>query len=248
MSNRDNLKPDETLMTHFIMKAPPPEVPSEVHARAMSEGLWIAPVKLSYDEFTKELEKIGDSWHLRDEHTNSNKTPKTQKIIEGKHTSIWQFMRGQEPIGFCCAVQKGFGGEFERISERFGLEARKGSEIYKVGLYPDFVGQGYGHVYLPAVQIALLHGQNAVESEGIPKVPPSDFIYLNTRLSNRVDSRSFYQRLGYSNAGDERWPMSPFERPATPIVESNPDRIKRPNRALNPAANYTGPFSKRVVA
>lgn len=205
------LSNNETLMTHFIMKAPPPSVPYDVAARGMSEGLSIRALKPDYDLILSELERIGDGWHLRDEHTSASRKEKTKKILEGSNTSIWHFMRGNEAIGFCVAVKKGFGSEHVRVSERFGLEAKKGAEIYKVGLYRPFIGSGYGHNFLPAVQAALLSGQEGVEQEGIKPITPNEFIYLNTRKTNLVDSTTFYKTLGYQWAGEERWPISTTE-------------------------------------
>lgn len=250
---REPLQANETLMTHFIMKAPPPSVPSEINARGMSEGLRIQALKPDYELMLRELEKIGDGWHLRDEHTDPVKRLKSQKILEGNKTSIWHFMRGDTPIGFCCAVKKGFGGDLERIAGRFNsatthdddrVNPAKGVEIYKVGLYRDFVGKAYGFNFLPAVQHALLVGQQAVECADILEIKPSEFIYLNTRLTNAVDSREFYSRLGYSYAGQDSWPISTSEiRALQTAVAQLPSRgngVVRP-RPLIPAANFGAP-------
>ena len=245
MSESIELRPNETLMTHFIMRAPPPSMPSEVAARGLSEGLTLRALKPDYDQILEELEKIGDGWHLRDEHTDESRRDKTRKLLESSRASTWHFMRDGEPIGFCVAVKKGFCKNLPRIVENFNratenpdyrLNPNRGTEIYKVGLYEEFIGKAYGHNFLPGVQVALLNGQLGVESEGIEEIKPSDFIYLNTRLTNRVDSRQFYQKLGYAWAGEERWLISTSEVRGLQQVSGDMNGHDSHRRPLIPAA------------
>ena len=204
MLEGSNSKENKTLMAHFLMHAPPSGVPTDVLSRTSNENLYISPVHPNYDQILAELEKIGDNWHLRDEHLNPKRREKTRQKLEGENTSAWHFMRGDLAIGFCVAVKGGFNGELERIAERNQLEGDDGAEIYKVGLYPEYTNQAYGHSYLPLVQAALLNGQQPEDESFV--ISPSDFIYLNTRPDvNHVDSRNFYIQLGYQDAGEESW-------------------------------------------
>lgn len=262
MTQETALRENETLLTHYIMKAPPPSVPFEVAARFAHEGLRLKALKLDYNLILDELEKVGDGWHMRDEHTDPDQRPKTKKLLEGSRTSIWHLTRGDnhEPIGFCCAVKKGFNSELSRISTRYNaatgnpdhrVNPRNGVEVYKVGLYRDFVGAGYGHNFLPAVQAALLVGQEAVKSEGIAAIKPSEFIYLNTRLTNLVDSRNFYETLGYKYAGEDRWPVSVTEmKGIDEAVRMLPSRKLVKPRPFVQAASFSsaGPSVSGVVA
>lgn len=196
------------LMTHFLMEAPPPSIPPETMAQGLSEGLGVRAVKPTHEQIKRELERIGDGWHLRDEHVNPDRVEKTRALLEGTKTSAWQFTQNGKPIGFCVAVKGGFCGEHTRISERFNLHSRRGAEIYKVGLYPEYTGRGYGHIFLPTVQIALLNGQEGVKDQDIRSITPNEFIYLNTRETNRINSVPFYKSLGYDWAGEERFPLT----------------------------------------
>jgi len=188
----------DVVMSHFRLKAPPPEVPADIHARAMSEGLRIKPVKLSYEEILEKLKNIGDDWHLRPEHLNGKRT-RTKQKLEGARTHTWAFLRGDKEIGICIAVKKGFDSS---LADKFGVAA-KGTEIYKIGLYPDYQHKGYGDVFLPAIQVALMHGQGEVASAGVERLSPSEMIYLNTRDTNSTDSRNFYSNNGWSLIGQE---------------------------------------------
>lgn len=235
------------IMTHFVMRAPPPDVPGEVHARSQFERLSIRPVSLSYEEMLERLKRIENGkqknvpgWHERPEHLGS-KRPKTQKILEDRsRTHTWVFMRGEEEIGFCIAVKRGFD---KTLSEKFGVSSGNGTEIYKIGLYPEFTNQGYGQVFLPSVQLALFNGQTASEELGTKKLTPSELIYLNTRDTNVVDSRRFYENQGYRRVGEETWvdphsdeelthKLVPVDNRAYPETPTTVDRIKRPFRPL----------------
>jgi len=190
-----------TLVSHFVMIAPPPEVPSEVHARAMSERLSLMPVKLNHEEIRSQLQLIGDDWHMRPEHTDSKRIKATKKTLESARTHTWFFMRGDQQIGFCCTVKGGFD---RSLVEKFGIASDDTTEIYKVGLHREYTSKGLGKVFLPAIQTALFDGQIEIPDEGIKAVKPSEAIYLNTRDSNTVDSRGFYSRLGYKAVGQEQ--------------------------------------------
>lgn len=186
------------LMTHFILDAPPPGVPASEVGRIGSEKLSIEPVKLNYEQILQQLERIGDDWHERSEHKNGRRA-KTKRKLESSKTHTWFFMRGNEAIGFCVAIKQGFD---DALADRFNIAA-KGTEIYKIGLFPEFQHQGYGHCFIPMMQAALLNGQEAVEELGVTKVIPSDRVYLNTRDSNSTDSRHFYQTHGWKMVGEE---------------------------------------------
>lgn len=189
------------LMTHFIMKAPPPHVTSAILERAMTEKLNVIPFKPDYEEFLKRCEKVGDGWHLRSEHLDINKVNRTRARLQSAKSAMWLFMKDDEEIGFCVAVKDGFNG----ISEKFNIAGQNGTEIYKVGLYPEHTHKGYGQLFLPTIMSKLLKGQRADNQRGIKAVKPSDIIYLNTRDSNNVDSRDFYRRLGMQLVGNEQW-------------------------------------------
>lgn len=237
------------LMSHFILRAPPPLMRTEVYARGQAENCWIKPVKLSYDEILEQLEKIGDDWHLRPEH-QGNKRKKTKDKLESNKTHTWLFMRGDTPIGFCIAVKNGFDSS---LADKFGIAA-KGSEIYKIGLFPDYQHKGYGHVFLPTIQVALLNGQGAVPSKGILPISPNDRVYLNTRDTNRTDSRAFYRANGWDMVGEETWipqdtdisgelthTLVPISSLGPPIVEQ--DNSARKPRPLMP---YDGDRTRAV--
>lgn len=188
------------LMTHFVLDAPPPKMASQDHTRSLHENLNLLPVKLSYDEILERLERIGDGWHLRSEHAEgTKKRASTKAKLEGKRTHVWLFMRGDEEMGFCVAVKNGFDAS---LAEKFGIAAR-GTEIWKIGLYPEYAHKGYGHVFLPGIQTTLMDGQRAVKSKDIPELKGSDRIYLNTRDSNDTDSRNFYKKHGWQLHGQE---------------------------------------------
>lgn len=210
------------LMTHFVLDAPPPKTAAQDHTRAMIENLSLRPVKLSYEEMLNRLERIGDGWHLRSEHAEgSKKRASTKAKLEGKRTHMWLFMRGDEEMGFCIAVKNGFDSS---LAEKFGIAA-KGTEIWKIGLYPEFSHKGYGHAFLPAVQTALMDGQHAVTSKNIPELKGSDRIYLNTRDSNNTDSRTFYAKHGWQMYGQEVFiePGADYQELSHILVPNNPD-------------------------
>lgn len=258
---------NETLVTHFIMRAPPPSMPSETATRGTLLGVRLKPVKLDYDGVLQKLEEAGDGWQLRDEHTNPKRQSKTKALLEGKRTSIWEFALGDspDPIGFCIAVKRGFGSDLQRITDNFNaatedqanwLNPEKSTEIYKVALYRDYIGDKLGYNFLPAVQGVLLTGQAAVPEQGIEELKPSDYIYLNTRKTNLIDSRGFYQNLGYKKVGSESWPLSTseiFSREQGGIEPSSNLSVIKPNsgpfvpldaRAKKPA--LIGPVAKRA--
>ncbi len=234
-------------MSHFTLNAPPPPVSAAAVGRIASENLWIKPVSLPYEKILENLEKIGDHWHERPEHKNGRRA-KTKKRLESRKTHTWMFMRGDKEIGFCVAVKQGFD---DSLADRYNVAA-KGTEIYKIGLFPEYQHEGLGHCFLPVIQIALLDGQKAVPAENIAKVIPSERIYLNTRDSNSTDSRNFYGMHGWELRGEEVFEdsvlpqVSGLSHILVPKDQANVQKVRSPRkrsssqrRPLNPVANFS---------
>ncbi len=229
MLNKTETKQITTTMVHFLMSHPLPSMPMDVVDRISNFNLYLEPLKLSYDEILGELKKIGDDWHLRDEHVNPIKKQRTQNKLESDLTSSWHFKRGDLTMGFCVAVKTGFNGELESTADRYGLDPSEGTEIYKVGLYPEFTNKGYGHSFLPLIQSALMKGQKSDNPDFC--IEPSDFIYLNTRPdSNAVNSVNFYKTLGYKESGVIEWPI-----PTEEFNRMNKERVR--GRAFTPRSS-----------
>ena len=256
MSENKDLNSNTTLMSHFILRAPPPSVSIDVADKISEHNLYLRPFKPSYEQVLEELEKIGDDWHLRFEHINPKAQARSREKLEGKKASSWHFMKGDLVMGFCIAVREGFNGKMETVAPMNQLDHEDGTEIYKVGLYPEYTGknskEGYGHAFLPLVQKALLDGQQVKDNE-LLTIEHSDFIYLNTRPdTNTVDSRNFYKILGYEDAGEESWkiPTEEFNR----MNEQLPVRKRRPStpRSIGTAApndnNGKGPTVESIPA
>lgn len=202
------------LMTHYRRTAPNlkkgenlfPDVPQEILSRVTTENLRVERVKLDYDHFLKRLSQVGktkkedgDRWHLRSEHVDMNKVNRTRLRLQSSKSSLWLFMKGDEEIGFCCAVKGGFNGQ----SEKYMRAEDNGTEIYKIALYDEYTRQGYGRIFVPTVATNLFNGASRDTEKDLKKVHSSDLIYLNTRDSNYVDSGPFYNTLGFEVAGEE---------------------------------------------
>ncbi len=96
--------------------------------------------------------------------------------IENTSAHLYLFKKGGRTIGFCQTLQ------CQERADAIGVKGKEITEIYKVGLFPEYCGKGMGHFYVASVLSEIFKGDNVV--------------YLNTRDNNTVNSVNFYRRMG----------------------------------------------------
>ncbi len=142
-------------------------------------NMYIEPQKPSFTELLSLIKKVGgdSNWDKRKVYSDPNYLQDLKKRINSTKANLWLFKRGEETVGFCQTFDKrSLKGKTNTPS------GAKVAEIYKVGLFPDYCGQGLGRFYVSLVLSELFKENSAV--------------YLNTRDTNKVNSVSFYERLG----------------------------------------------------
>jgi len=192
------------LVSHFEIAHNPPAPTAKLMDRLLDEGIRLEQVKPTYKKFLEYAKKVGDGWEGRPEHKGEQRD-KSKAIIEGDNSVMYVLKKGKKTIGFCVAVKGGFGG----LSDQYNLKARNGAEIYKIGLFKDkdedYTHKGYGKMFVSTIIRRLLNGIAANDDIGTPEISSSDVVNLNTRDSNRVNSKTFYQRdMGMELVG-EAW-------------------------------------------
>ena len=242
---RSELVPGERLKTSFFLSSHQAQVMDVESAERVAEfALKVVPRSFSYEEMLDMFEKVGDGWHDRDEHKNGRRAA-SKKLLESKKTFSWELMSGDEPIGFCVAVQKGFGPDLESMVHNFteaaNLKPGEGVEIYKIALYREHTGKKLGRSLFPMLQDRIFKGQDDLKDvkngADIPKLKPAKFIFLSTTIGpkfpdgtyegNLVDSREHYKRLGYSRVGENRFTIhAPFSDSAA-LANGNADQSGR---------------------
>jgi len=225
---REALVSGERLKTSFYLSSNQAQMMDvESAERLAALRLSINPVNYSYDELLERFERVGDGWHDRDEHKNGRNAG-TKRTLEGKRTYNWEISSGGDPIGFCCAVKRGFNSDLQSMVENFdeaaGLKVGDGMEIYKVALYRAHTKQGIGRTVFPLIHDRIFKGQDAqTDHRGneIPALKSSKFIFLSSTIGpkfadgtfegNLVDTRPHYRRLGYTRVGENRFTIhAPF--------------------------------------
>ena len=145
----------------------------------LRQGLAVVPVKPVFSEFMRHIEQIGDDWHLREEfHQPEQKAAISQAIENGQ---AWLFKRHGVVIGCCYSISKS-----HELTHCFRNAVTGGEvvEIFKIGLYEGLTGHGWG----PGLISKVL---DEIFTQG------ADWVYLNTRDSNHVNSVPFYEALGF---------------------------------------------------
>lgn len=227
---RSDLVSGERLKTCFYLSSSQSQVMDvESAQRLVDLELKINPIKYSYAELLKKFEEVGDDWHERDEHKNGRRSI-SEKILEGRRTYNWEITSGKTPIGFCCAVKKGFNSDLETMVHNFSeaaqLRPNDGMEIYKVALFRDYTNKKIGRTIFPMIHDRIFRGQAElidVSGKTIPTLKPSKFIFLSSTIGpkfnansfegNLVDSRPHYKRLGYSRVAEHKFTIhAPFSQ------------------------------------
>lgn len=130
----------------------------------------------SFGKFLADMQRIsantGDDWHLR-----FYSAEIIQAIEAGR---VYRQYIGNREAG-CIYV-------IDRSPELSAFGQTGDVELFKVGLYPEYVGKGIG-------QYLLRHVMWAESQRG------ARGFYLNTRRSNRVESGPFYGRNGFHVVG-----------------------------------------------
>ena len=142
----------------------------------------------NYERFMWLLKKVGaqSNWDKRTAYFNSQSIKQLKDILRLSTSHLWLFKKGNKDIGFCqIANAENLTGLFNNAS---GI-----SEIYKIGLFPEYIGKGLGKGYISSVIKETFKKQ-------------AHTIYLNTRDTNVVNSVPFYQRLGFQVIKTETLP------------------------------------------
>jgi len=132
----------------------------------------------NYDRFYKLMERVGkpSNWNKRQVFHDQKSVNRLKSTFEQPSSHLWIFKDGDKEVGFC---------QVANVTDLKGIfnNATGIAEIYKVGLFPEYIGQGKGKNYLSALVEELFKNNHT--------------IYLNTRDSNVVDSIHFYTKLGF---------------------------------------------------
>ncbi|MGH1374775.1 MAG: GNAT family N-acetyltransferase [Alphaproteobacteria bacterium] len=131
------------------------------------------------------IERVGkdSQWSKRAEYFDPGYMSDLKQRVESTSSHLYLFKKSGKTIGFCQTLQCQDG--VVSVDE----QGRPVTEIYKVGLFPEYRGRGMGHFYVAAVLSEIFKGDNVV--------------YLNTRDSNKVNSVNFYCRMGLNVIGVE---------------------------------------------
>ncbi len=138
----------------------------------------IVKEKGNYDRFIDLLTKVGEDskWDLREVYYNPLTIKSLKQTFAKKSSSLWVFKNKDKDVGFCQTAP------VEDLTTLFNQSSGI-SEIYKIGLFPEYIGKGLGKSYLTSVLTEIFKNHHTV--------------YLNTRDTNVVNSVPFYQKLGF---------------------------------------------------
>jgi len=152
------------------------------------------------DMFLADLEKVGSpyGWDARHKYQPENRADLVEKMKDPE-TRLYHFEIDGIQVGFCLlsAVKKHRqtksyeqGVDKHRAVMMFdGQEQQSANfpkpiEIYKIGLYPDQVGNGRGTAFLQSI-CAIIFNKNY------------NMIYLDTRDTNPIGTEEFYAKNGF---------------------------------------------------
>ena len=135
-------------------------------------------VSNDYDRFMDLLKRVGSSsyWDKRKTYHEAHSIEVLKHVLSLPSSLLWIFKKDGMDIGFCQVAN------VERLANLFNVTSGI-SEIYKVGLFPEYVGQGLGQGYLTSVLTEIFKNAHTV--------------YLNTRDTNVVNSVPFYEKFGF---------------------------------------------------
>lgn len=152
------------------------------------------------DLFLKDMEKVGGDygWSARQKYQPQNRADIVEKM-DDPETRLYHFEVDGRQVGFCLlsAIKKHRqtkpyeqGIDKHRAVMMFDAQEQQSEafpkpiEIYKIGLYPDEVGQGIGTAFLNAIcNLIFRKGYN--------------MIYLDTRDTNPLGTEEFYAANGF---------------------------------------------------
>lgn len=122
-------------------------------------------------------------WDRRKAYFDPEYMEDLKQRIENTSAHLYLFKKGGRTIGFCQTLK------CPERADAIGVKGKEVTEIYKVGLFPEYRGKGMGHFYVASVLSEIFKGDNIV--------------YLNTRDNNAVNSVNFYRRMGLKVAATE---------------------------------------------
>ncbi len=131
-----------------------------------------------YSRFFDLMKRVGgaSNWHKRQKFQNEKSLLQLKSVFNEEPSRLWIFKKDKVEVGFCQVAS------ITNISSIFN-NASCIAEIYKIGLFPDYVGKGLGKHFVSSVARELFKDNHT--------------IYLNTRNTNVVNSIPFYQKLGF---------------------------------------------------
>jgi ribosomal protein S18 acetylase RimI-like enzyme len=142
-------------------------------------------VSSNYEMFFLLLRIVGGpyGWHRRREYHDEFSLDDLIRVLKDRKSRLWLFKWGRETVGYCCAasVEPDLSGLFAAHAGSAPPPQRI-AEIYKIGLFDEYTGHGWGKVFLPQVFERLFRDHDAV--------------YLNTRSTNHGKVVPFYESLG----------------------------------------------------
>lgn len=132
----------------------------------------------NYDRFMELLTRAGkpSNWNKRNEYHDEAQVAKLKDIFNQKSSMLWVYKLDRQDIGFCQVAS------VTNLSEIF-TDTTGVMEMYKMGLFPEYIGKGVGKRYVSSVLREMFKENNTV--------------YLNTRDTNKVNSLLFWQSLGF---------------------------------------------------
>lgn len=139
----------------------------------------IVELPCDYEHFKKLMTRVGkpSNWNLREEYQIIEKESALKNIFNTKACRLWHYMHEEAVIGFCQVAQ------VEDISGLFD-NTKDVVEMYKMGLFPEFIGKGLARGCVSSVLTELFNSYETV--------------YLNTRDTNAVNSISFWKSIGFN--------------------------------------------------
>lgn len=138
----------------------------------------ISEEQANYDRFYELMKRVGEgsNWHRRKMFNEAASINRLKELFIKPGAHLWVFRQGENDVGFCQAAN------VEDLSTLFNKQSGVG-EIFKIGMFPEYVGKGLAAGYVSSVVWELFKEFQT--------------IYLNTRDTNSVNSVPFYERLGF---------------------------------------------------
>lgn len=151
----------------------------------VSPGLSLKRVDTDHEMFYLLMRIVGGpyGWHRRMEYHDATAHEELVEVLSQPDSRLWLFKWGHETVGFCCAanVEPSL-VEIFQAKAGANEHAPTVSEIYKIGLFNEFTGHGWGRAFLGKVFAALF--------------ADCDAVYLNTRSTNHDKVVPFYESVG----------------------------------------------------